>query len=85
MFATMFNFQCSVDPSTGFFPASPHRKIFFAVVKLKKASFFRTTTKKQNSQTALDAFGIVTSLLANRTKSLKFYRFEPVQHLVSFL
>ena len=36
-------------------------------------------------QTALDTLGIVAILLASKRISLKFYRFESVQNLVSFL
>ena len=82
MFVTVFNFQCSVDPSNGFFSAL---QTFLEIVQLEKSKLFRTTDQK-NSQTVLCILGIVVAnLLESKRKSQKSNHFESVQNLDSFL
>ena len=94
MFATLFNSYSSVCLRECFFPASLHCKIAkekkqaFQIAKEKKQALNKRQKKNFNrlhTATGLYDFEIAAILLANTKKSLKFYRFESVHILVSFI
>ena len=79
MFAKLFNFECSVSLSKRFFDAlaALQKRGFFLVQR--EPIFFLVACAA-----ALYNFGIVTIMLVNTEKCLKFHRFESEQNLFLF-